>query len=213
MAFRILKIRRGLKSALPTLQTGEFAFCTDTKELFIGTASGNLLLSAEALINKLNGIATGATKVLVDSSLSSTSTNAIQNKVVNAALNEKASASALTGHTGSTGIHVTSTEKSNWNGAKGVADNVVKTWGTFTLSASSWSVETGTGYVKQTLAVSGMAAAHNPAMVPVYTSLALSANEKKGFGLIIDATTTAGYVTVRCSEAPTVALKFKLIGV
>ena len=34
------------------------------------------------MVTKLNGIATGATKVVVDSSLSSTSTNPVQNKVI-----------------------------------------------------------------------------------------------------------------------------------
>jgi hypothetical protein len=42
-----------------------------------------------ALLTKLNGIATGATNVTVDSSLSSTSTNPVQNKVVNSALSNK----------------------------------------------------------------------------------------------------------------------------
>lgn len=41
------------------------------------------------LLTKLNGIATGATKVTVDSSLSSTSTNPVQNKIINSALNSK----------------------------------------------------------------------------------------------------------------------------
>lgn len=45
------------------------------------------------LLTKLNGIATGATKVTVDSSLSSTSTNPVQNKVINSALNGKVSTS------------------------------------------------------------------------------------------------------------------------
>lgn len=41
------------------------------------------------LKTKLDGIATGATKITVDSSLSSTSTNPVQNKVINSALSEK----------------------------------------------------------------------------------------------------------------------------
>lgn len=45
--------------------------------------------------NKLAGIATGATAVTVDSTLSTTSTNAIQNKAVATALNSKADSSAL----------------------------------------------------------------------------------------------------------------------
>ena len=39
-----LKIRRGLKVNLPTLAEGELGFCTDTKEVFIGTSSGNVRL-------------------------------------------------------------------------------------------------------------------------------------------------------------------------
>ena len=42
-----------------------------------------------ALLEKLNGIATGANKTIVDSSMSSTSTNPVQNKVVQAALDGK----------------------------------------------------------------------------------------------------------------------------
>ena len=41
------------------------------------------------LKTKLDGIATGATKITVDSSLSSTSTNPVQNKVINSALSGK----------------------------------------------------------------------------------------------------------------------------
>lgn len=41
------------------------------------------------LLNKLNGIATGATRVTVDSSLSSTSTNPVQNRVINSELSGK----------------------------------------------------------------------------------------------------------------------------
>nr|DAI29073.1 MAG TPA: Peptidase [Caudoviricetes sp.] len=47
-----------------------------------------------ALLTKLNGIATGANKTTVDSALSSTSTNPVQNKVVNTALSGKISTSA-----------------------------------------------------------------------------------------------------------------------
>ena len=35
-----IQIRRGLKSDLPVLSAGELGFCTDTKELFIGTQEG-----------------------------------------------------------------------------------------------------------------------------------------------------------------------------
>ena len=44
----------------------------------------------DALLSKLNGIAAGANKTTVDSALSSTSTNPVQNKVINSALAGKA---------------------------------------------------------------------------------------------------------------------------
>jgi len=42
-----IKIKRGLKANLPTLSVGELAYCTDTKEFFIGTATGNVHLNPE----------------------------------------------------------------------------------------------------------------------------------------------------------------------
>lgn len=58
----------------------------------IATTSANGLMSSSDK-NKLDGIAIGATKVTVDTSLSSSSTNPVQNKVVNSALNGKANSS------------------------------------------------------------------------------------------------------------------------
>ena len=57
----------------------------------------------DALKTKLDGIATGATKVSVDSALSSSSTNPVQNKVINTALGGKANSSHT--HTKSNLIH------------------------------------------------------------------------------------------------------------
>ena len=58
------------------------------------TTYGNATTSAAGLMSasdksKLDGIATGANKITVDSSMSSTSTNPVQNKVVNTALSGK----------------------------------------------------------------------------------------------------------------------------
>ena len=55
------------------------------------------------LKTKLDGIATGATKVTVDTALSTTSTNPVQNKVINTALGGKANSSHT--HTKSNLIH------------------------------------------------------------------------------------------------------------
>ena len=55
----------------------------------IASASSNgLMTSADK--TKLDGIATGANKTIVDSALSSTSTNPVQNKVINTAISSKA---------------------------------------------------------------------------------------------------------------------------
>lgn len=40
-----LKVKRGTKSGLPTLNIGELGFASDTNELYIGTASGNYLIN------------------------------------------------------------------------------------------------------------------------------------------------------------------------
>lgn len=42
----LIQIRRGLESALGTLAVGELGFTTDTQKLYIGSASGNMLLVA-----------------------------------------------------------------------------------------------------------------------------------------------------------------------
>ena len=58
----------------------------------IATQSANGLMSA-ADKAKLDGIATGATNITIDNALSSTSTNPVQNKIVNSALAGKAASS------------------------------------------------------------------------------------------------------------------------
>lgn len=54
------------------------------------TETSGLMSSADK--TKLDGITNGANKTTVDSSLSSSSTNPVQNKVINTALNKKAPA-------------------------------------------------------------------------------------------------------------------------
>ena len=66
---------------------------TDTNTTYnIATTSSNGLMSSTDKA-KLDGIATGATKTTVDSTLSSSSTNPVQNKVINSALAGKANTS------------------------------------------------------------------------------------------------------------------------
>ena len=77
---------------------------------------------------KLDGIAKDATKITVDTALSSTSTNPVQNKAVNTALNGKASTAVAT--TSANGL-MSSSDKSKLDGiADGATDTtvIIKTW-------------------------------------------------------------------------------------
>jgi len=65
------------------------------------TTTAGLMSSTDK--SKLDGISTGATKNTIDTALSSTSTNAVQNKVVNTALNGKASSTHSHGNINSDG--------------------------------------------------------------------------------------------------------------
>jgi hypothetical protein len=60
----------------------------------VATTSAAGFMSAD-MVTKLNGIATGANKTTVDSAMSSTSTNPVQNKIVYAELAKKATTTAL----------------------------------------------------------------------------------------------------------------------
>ena len=70
----------------------------------VATTSAAGFMSAE-MVTKLNGIATGANKITVDSSLSTTSTNPVQNKIVTGAIND--AVSAISANTSSITAHST----------------------------------------------------------------------------------------------------------
>lgn len=94
------------------------------------TQSTSGLMSA-ADKEKLDGIAKGATKITVDTALSSTSTNPVQNKVINSALSGKAGTSVAT--TNTNGL-MSAADKSKLDGiATGANKTIVDT----TLSDSS----------------------------------------------------------------------------
>ena len=114
-------------------------YTTDEKNKLAGIASGANAYTHPSShpASMITGLATVATSgsyndlsnkptipavVTVDSELSSTSTNPVQNKVINSALDGKAAASDLTSHTSNTTSHITSTERTNWNAAKTHAD-------------------------------------------------------------------------------------------
>lgn len=94
------------------------------------TQSVSGLMSA-ADKKKLDGIAKGATKVTVDTALSNTSTNPVQNKVIHSALSGKAGTSVAT--TSANGL-MSAEDKTKLNG---IAKNANKTIVDTTLSDSS----------------------------------------------------------------------------
>lgn len=106
----LLIVRDG--SNPPNLRAGDGATqIKNLKDIVPGAASTSTagLMSASDK-TKLDGIATGANKTIVDSALSSTSTNPVQNKVVNTALGKKLSLSGgtMTGALTTKGIKLTS---------------------------------------------------------------------------------------------------------
>lgn len=96
----------------PNLRAGDGTTqIKNLKDIVPGTASTSTagLMSASDK-TKLDGIATGANKTIVDSALSSTSTNPVQNKVINTELGKKLSRSGgtMTGALTTKGIKLTS---------------------------------------------------------------------------------------------------------
>ena len=95
----MVKISTNIKNFIETITKGLFYTKTETDTKLnnkanktTATTSANGLMSKEDK-SKLNGIATEANKTVVDSNLSSTSTNPVQNKVINSALSGKANSS------------------------------------------------------------------------------------------------------------------------
>lgn len=96
----------------PNLRAGDGTTqIKNLKDMVPGVASTSTagLMSASDK-TKLDGIATGANKTIVDSALSSTSTNPVQNEVINTALGKKLSLSGgtMTGALTTKGIKLTS---------------------------------------------------------------------------------------------------------
>lgn len=103
---------------------------TNDINIIVATNSISGLMSASDK-KKLDGIATGATKITVDTSLSSTSTNPVQNKVINSALSGKAGTSVAT--TNTNGL-MSAADKTKLDG---IAMGANKTTVDSSLSASS----------------------------------------------------------------------------
>jgi len=80
-----IKLKRGRHENLPVLAVGEPAFTTDTKELYIGTATGNVKISAD--IDEINTIlanyVTNATFNVLENRVSDVETNKVSTTTLN----------------------------------------------------------------------------------------------------------------------------------
>lgn len=80
-----------VKGTFTVNQTGDSTIeLTDENTTYSDATTSASGLMSKADKSKLDGIDTGANKTVVDTALSSTSTNPVQNKVINAALSNKA---------------------------------------------------------------------------------------------------------------------------
>ena len=92
----------------------------DTTYSAATTSSAGLMSASDK--SKLDGIATGATKITVDTALSSTSTNPVQNKVINSALSGKAGTAVAT--TSANGL-MSASDKSKLDGIASGATKII----------------------------------------------------------------------------------------
>lgn len=178
---------------------------------------------------KLDGIASGATKVFVNSELSETSQDAIMNKVVYAAV--QALTAALNGKAPTVHAHVMAniTDLSIDAAPAQNSGNPVSSGGVFsalqnfktatqytgTLLASGWS-EDSHGYQAQTIPITGLKASY--AVDPQW-DVALSGTDPdadtallEGFALIHNYVTGANSLTAQCiGKAPEVNIPVKVV--
>lgn len=128
---------------------------TNTTYSAATTSAAGLMSAADK--TKLDGIATGANKITVDTALSSTSTNPVQNKVINTALASKANTSAIPTKT---------SQLTNDSGFKTTDNNTTyslsKSGSTITLTGSDGSktsvtdADTNTTYSAATTSANGL---------------------------------------------------------
>ena len=177
---------------------------------------------------KLDGIAAGATRVLVNNELSETSGDAIMNKVVYAAIQSLTQALAGKSNTGHTHTLSDITNPIDSAPTEG-SENLVKSGGVYaaiknvknafqytgTLLASGWS-EDSHGYQAQTITITGLKASYD---VDPQWDVALSGTDPdadaallKGFALIHNYVTGANSLTAQCiGAAPTINIPVKVV--
>lgn len=203
------------------------------------TASANGLMSKEDKV-KLDGIANGATKVFVNNELSATSSDAIMNKVVYAALQNLSQSltqsltevftAGLSGKANTSHTHALSDITVGLDDAPTEnSDNLVKSGGVYaaiknvknafqytgTLLSTGWAADAN-GYQSQTITINGLAADYD---VDPQWDIVLSGTDKDadtalldGFSLISNYTTGENSLTAQCiGVAPSVNLPVKVV--
>lgn len=203
------------------------------------TASANGLMSKEDKA-KLDGIAAGATKVNVNNELSATSSDAIMNKVVYAALQNLSQSltqsltevftAGLSGKANTSHTHALSDITVGLDDAPTEnSDNLVKSGGVYaaiknvknafqytgTLLSTGWAADAN-GYQSQTITINGLAADYD---VDPQWDIVLSGTDKDadtalldGFSLISNYTTGENSLTAQCiGVAPSVNLPVKVV--
>ena len=178
---------------------------------------------------KLDGIAAGATRVLVNNELSATSGDAIMNKVVYAAVQSLTTALSGKAPTDHTHVMANITDLSIDAVPAKNSGNPVSSGGVFsalqnfktatqftgTLLATGWS-EDSHGYQAQTITITGLKASYD---VDPQWDVALSGTDPnadaallEGFALIHNYTTGSNSLTAQCiGKAPTVNIPVKVV--
>ena len=128
-----IQIKRGLKANLPALADGEFAYCTDTKELFLGTMAGNVLIAVGSVpIQAPNDVTNLAVSSITSSALTlswTASTGATSYDVYQG--------STLIGNTASTTYNVTGLTQATSYTFKVIAKNAGGPASGVTVSAAT----------------------------------------------------------------------------
>ena len=140
---------------------------------------------------KLDGIATGATKIAVDTDLSSTSTNPVQNKVINSALAGKANSSHSHGISDVSGLQ----SALNGKAASDHSHSAATTGAAGLMSAADKKKLDGiaAGANKTTVDSALSSSSTNPVQNKVVnTALAGKADKENGFFYIVGSGDTAG---------------------
>lgn len=233
------KLASDITTILTTLQTGLSQAQSkieelDGREIVIdpATQTENGLMSAADKV-KLDGIAANATRVLVDNALSETSTNAIQNRAVKAALAElmQSISQALEGKAAKVHAHTKAdiTDLTFDTAPTENSQNPVTSGGVYaallgiktatqytgTLLASGWAADSH-GYQAQTITITGLKASYN---VDPQWDVVLSGTDPdadaallEGFALIHNYVTGANSLTAQCiGSAPTVNIPVKVV--